>query len=897
MRSFILMVLAGLSSLCVAQYPSMVPHYHYFKMNALCEDTLSDKVVVQTTGVYMPNRSAAELSGFNLAPLSTGSVINTYTYTPAAGSSLYYSRQIECGAGIIYVNDTALVRAVDPATGNIFWNYNFNGGICHSMNLKGNSLIVIYDSLSSYYDIRIDKINTATGAIAPLCKWTTSLYGSTEPFLSLFSVRAAKILNNKLYFGGEFQVLDSLGNTLNNFAVFDLVTKKILPYDAAFNGLVNDIVINNNKLYIAGTFTTSSFYTRNHLAVFDTSLNLLPPTISFNREVTSIAIYNTTLFALGRFTKINSTLVNPSADYVMKALDLGTGTVLNWSVNAIDPVVYKSGPDTSTSNRNLKVIRNRLYLSGNNGGLQQLDEYCLPPKLYGTITGPPQVCIPSAGTITYSISPALYANSYNWSYSGSGVTLTFTNNIAHITYSASSTPGVLKVFTQAVCGTNSDTLVLPVSLNPRPNISAGYTSDTLSCYRRKIKLLGNSTSPAVYYSWSGPSGYTSNQQNDSCAYNGAGSYSLTVSYATTGCSSNTVITLKIDTLRPNITLPSSAVNIVCKPDSSLLNGSSASSPVSIWWHLAGNGTKHFNPYYTKSIGNYYMVVQNTYNGCKDSSLFSVGFKGLLPNVKLLSHAMPVGLNPIDSLSCNSTSVVVNGGSDTANTVISWRAVPGGTLFTNPVTVTSQGNFKLIAQRSDNGCADSSLIVYIKQDKTPPSLSVLTPNAAINCSSATATLNAVSSTSAVTLQWAGPGSFASSNPAVTAIQGLYYVTAVNPANGCSKTDSVLVGYSPTLLLNAGRDTTLCKGSPLNLSAIAAGTLSGISYSWSNGGNGPTVSVNPTTTGFYIVSASAGACTGTDTVKVTIPPDLADSVITTKSCGSHTAGSISAFAKGG
>jgi hypothetical protein len=77
----------------------------------------------------------------------------------------------------------------------------------------------------------------------------------------------------------------------------------------------------------------------------------------------------------------------------------------------------------------------------------------------------------------------------------------------------------------------------------------------------------------------------------------------------------------------------------------------------------------------------------------------------------------------------------------------------------------------------------------------------------------------------------------------------------------------------------------------------GTVSGVTYTWSSGGSGPSISVNPAITTSYVVTANGSlGCTGKDTIVVNIPPDIQDSIVTAKGCTGNN-GSLSIYVKGG
>ena len=320
-------------------------------------------------------------------------------------------------------------------------------------------------------------------------------------------------------------------------------------------------------------------------------------------------------------------------------------------------------------------------------------------------------------------------------------------------------------------------------------------------------------------------------------------------------------------------------------------------PNLIQWRKQLTYTFNPNPYNATSVGTYYMIVQGLTNGCKDSTTVNVTQSAAKPTVTITSHPAYVSAAiAADTISCIQPTVQLNVAYTPTNCSVQWKNMATNSLSANPITVTTQGNYMPIVTRLDNSCPDSSKIVLIVQDIIPPNLSVLTPSPNINCSYSTATLAAVSSPSNAVTVWTGPSSFTSANPAVTTTQGKYYVTTTNPVNGCVKKDSVVVGYANTLVVDAGNDTVVCKNSIVNLSAVVAGTVSPISYSWSNGSNAQNTSVsNPTTTN-YVVNVSGGACSGTDTIKVIIPPNIQDSIVTSKGCTGNS-GNLVIYAKGG
>lgn len=860
-------------------------------INAVVEDSVNNRLYIQSSCICGTGPGNV-YGGLTYANVLTNVIGPTYfQYNPffveAVSSGLHYSNNS------VYTNDG--VRFLDfnvPAYSNIW---------THSVSVVGNQSIVATamrnDSIFMITEDNaitggchlLDIRNRNTGAQIPFNTIGCSTF--TSNFI-IGHITCAKIYRNILYLAGGF---DAYGVSSvfagSNIAGIDLTTGNVINLNFLVNDTIRDIKIYNNMIHICGDFTSVKGQPRNRYAMLDLAGNLQSNTPMFDDLVAKIEPYDNYLIAMGKFTSINGNTVNPFADYVIKAVDLNSNSIMNWNMPYYNPAGFGSFM--------MERSRNRLFGSNRNFNGYYLDAFCLPPiKTTSVISTPTTAFCAPGNNQTFSITPFTYASAYNWSYTGIGATITGTSNIVNVNFGAGATSGKLKVCALSSCGSVSDTLSISITIYPRPNITASLVDDTLNCFKPKVPILGNSTTPGVGYAWSGPLGYTSAQQNDSTGYNNAGVYTLTVTTLATGCTSTASVLVRIDTVKPNVTLPPGPYLVGCGTSSLItLNGSSTTTPTTLWWKNSSLTTYTANPA-SVSLGNYFLEARNTYNGCKNtSSVITVSSSAALPTLTLTTHTFFNSTTPVDTITCIKTSVTLSVSCTPTNCSVVWKDISTNTITSNPVTVYGGGNQMPIVTRPDNFCVDSSKIVFVDQNITPPNILILTPNANINCSSSTATLSAAFSPTPNTAVWTGPSSFSSVNPAITSVQGMYYFTVTRSDNGCSKKDSVNIGYSNTLVVDAGKDTTVCKNSSANLSAIAIGTLSPITYSWSSGPSSQTISVNPVVTTSYVVTANGpSGCTGKDTVLVNIPADMQDSIVTAKSCTGNS-GSLSIFVKGG
>jgi gliding motility-associated-like protein len=103
--------------------------------------------------------------------------------------------------------------------------------------------------------------------------------------------------------------------------------------------------------------------------------------------------------------------------------------------------------------------------------------------------------------------------------------------------------------------------------------------------------------------------------------------------------------------------------------------------------------------------------------------------------------------------------------------------------------------------------------------------------------------------------------------------------------CVDADTIVV-TTESFSMNAGEDITFCANEPETITATTSG--SNVSFSWSNGTNGATLT--PTTSGTYAVfGTSLNGCVFEDEVNVTVIPvdwSLNDFIMQPSSCGENT-----------
>ncbi len=250
-----------------------------------------------------------------------------------------------------------------------------------------------------------------------------------------------------------------------------------------------------------------------------------------------------------------------------------------------------------------------------------------------------------------------------------------------------------------------------------------------------------------------------------------------------------------------------------------------------------------------------------------------------------------------STGANTQSISVNPLATTIYTVSATLA--GGCVVSNTSTVTISPNPTVTANTASICIGQSATLTangattYLWNDGTPTSTNVLSPivttaytvtGTSGGCSSVatssifvtpTPTLSAASMTvcagqaatltvnGATTYTWDPTGLNVVSPSFTDAPAATTIYTVIGATNGCtaSTTASIVIGSNLSITANT---PTICSGQTATLSAISTAT----NYVWSNGGNTPTIFVNPIVNTSYTVTGSKGACTGSIVANVIV-----------------------------
>jgi len=270
--------------------------------------------------------------------------------------------------------------------------------------------------------------------------------------------------------------------------------------------------------------------------------------------------------------------------------------------------------------------------------------------------------------------------------------------------------------------------------------------------------------------------------------------------------------------------------------------------------LVGDYTISPNPGYSATGGMIYFTVPYA-NIQSGQGFFGIG----------MASPVPIANAGNDISVCSGISGLI-GTTSTAGFSYSWSPSTGlsSASASNPTVTLTNGTaspvvstYTITTTTIANGCTASDQ-VQVTVNPIP------TVNAGPDQTVCDGTSVTLTGAGALTYSWTPP---VSDGIAFTPASTATYTVTGTTVEGCTNTDQVTITVTPFPIINAGSDQTVCDGTAVTL--IGSG---GSSYSWT-GGITDGVSFIPLTTATYTVTGTAGNCTGTDQILVTVNPNPA------------------------
>jgi lysyl endopeptidase len=218
--------------------------------------------------------------------------------------------------------------------------------------------------------------------------------------------------------------------------------------------------------------------------------------------------------------------------------------------------------------------------------------------------------------------------------------------------------------------------------------------------------------------------------------------------------------------------------------------------------------------------------------------------------------------------CTGESINLNGtGSQNASSY--YWAMQGGTPASSQSSTTSVSyntpgtyNIKLYVE---GGCKIDSMITAVTVSGGPTVTLNKTDATCSGMNDGTASVTVSGGTQPYSYTWSNGATTSS----VSNLAPGSYTVLISDGAGCSKMESVTILSQASSSVSISSNQTICAGQSATVTASATGGLSPYNYVWSNGSNGPSITVSPNVPTTYTVTVTdANGCTSANSTNVNV-----------------------------
>lgn len=370
-----------------------------------------------------------------------------------------------------------------------------------------------------------------------------------------------------------------------------------------------------------------------------------------------------------------------------------------------------------------------------------------------------------------------------------------------------------------------------IEINDGLAVSIERDSD-LSCILPQGELFFRDSLPGLEANWQLLDGTPLANDINSIAISAAGTYVLTVTQLSTGCTGRDTLQVTANADAPMLALTSIPDTLDCSTNEVLIDVDSGGGPGNLtyeWQGPAGgiNGNNDQQDVLAIEPGLYELIATNNDNGCQDTLSYEV--------IQDLSDLV---INPIPdtSISCAIPQIEVTASSPEPGLLAyEWFDGLGVSLVQNAtIQLTAEGTYTVQVTNLDNGCFATS-DVEVTADTLRPTVTALLP-AELNCLNDSTSLTVDPGTNNYTYRWrnAMGETLNSTGPSQTVGEGGGYIlTVTDENNGCRSsvlfevmTDTI----APTVVLDLA-DTLTCLVQAVPLSSTSVTGSGNFGYTWS------------------------------------------------------------------
>ncbi|MCB9071529.1 MAG: PKD domain-containing protein [Prevotellaceae bacterium] len=443
-------------------------------------------------------------------------------------------------------------------------------------------------------------------------------------------------------------------------------------------------------------------------------------------------------------------------------------------------------------------------------------------------------------SVTLTANGAGVGGSYRWSTGEVQQSITLNNLLTNTTVS-------VVAIASGGCESLPVQQEITVSTLPNPSIAGGSSV----CQGGTLQLVASDPDPNVTFVWNdGTVGGT-------LVVSAAGTYTVTATNAG-GCTAQAsktvaVAPLPTPTITASIVGTAEAGEMICAGEAVRLTALPAGDYTYLWNTGETSSQIIQNPVATTT----YSVTVTSDAGCSAVAEITIRVNEF---VQIQTPSTDV---------CTNVPFVLSAVGDNLTQFL-WST--GETTPNITATLTTPGvHGYWVEARNTKDCI-SRATMDITAYELPNDLQIIGP--ADVCVNSPATLSVVGSVGpTVTYLWSPGGQTTSTITVTPSVAGLQtYSCQVTTQGGCVKSLTHTINAIELPQLTVTGDNSICQGTSTTLTvACASGCVPGTTFVWSNGGTGTTITVSPTVTTTYTVTARTPfGCTTAANYPVTVIP---------------------------
>ncbi|MCX7637254.1 MAG: gliding motility-associated C-terminal domain-containing protein, partial [Cyclobacteriaceae bacterium] len=392
---------------------------------------------------------------------------------------------------------------------------------------------------------------------------------------------------------------------------------------------------------------------------------------------------------------------------------------------------------------------------------------------------------PFNGSITIAAGGTPGPYTYTWTgpggYTGTGSSISGLQSGNYTVTITDLTIGCQDVYTLTVGDATPPITVTLDAMSPNTNCLAPFTG--------ALSITVSGTPGPFTYSWSGPGGYTSTNEDISGLEQG--DYQVTVQDTGLGCQAT--VTFTVGDGRPVVGITGLSVNpnsncVAPFTGSISLSGSGTPGPFTYSWTGPGGFTSSSQNISGLNSGDYTVTVRDQILGCE--GVFTINVPSTAPTVTLTS-----------SVSGNTTcippfngSINITAGGTPGPYSYSWTGPGGYTSSNEDISNLQAGDYTVIVQDTGLGCQgtftitvpENAPVLNITLVSNTPNSNCLAPfNGALDIT--------ISGTPGpYIISWSGPGGFSAASEDISGLRpGVYNLSVQDVLLGCVASASFTV----------------------------------------------------------------------------------------------------------